>query len=147
MAQFSTLKNLRTLYHQPSKRREMKESKEIEKLIEVLDRGFDEPAITINVLASYLLDDHIVPEHEESIIDRIHELFSEVAVVSGFDGADEWQNDMQASSGWAISVNEAARCLLDYRRTGQFFRGFQNLFSLDFQIGAKMKKCFFQNPQ
>ncbi len=99
----------------------MTQSKE---LIEVLDGGFDEPAITINVLASYLLDNHIVPEHEESIIDRIHELFSEVAIVSGFDGAEEWKVDMQASSGWAISVNEAARCLLDYRRTGQFFRGF-----------------------
>ncbi len=101
----------------------MKEHQKIEKLIEVLDGSFDEPAATLNVLASYLLDVHILRKHEVSIIDRIHELFAEVAIVSGFDGAVEWQNDVQASSGMAISVNEAARCLLDYRRTGQFFRG------------------------
>lgn len=95
----------------------------MKKLEDVLIEGAEEPVKTIHVLAAYLLDADIELEHEESIIDRIHELFSEVAIVSGFDGAEEWKVDMQASSGWAISVNEAARCLLDYRRTGQFFRG------------------------
>lgn len=88
------------------------------------DDEFDTPADTIHVLATYLLDEYLDPLHEEYIIDRIHELFSELAIVTGFDGSGEWQNDVQASSGMAISVNEAARCLLDYRRTGQFFRGF-----------------------
>ncbi|MCB0519520.1 MAG: hypothetical protein KDD27_11295 [Saprospiraceae bacterium] len=81
------------------------------------------PSKTIGDLASFLLDPHLETEHEQNFIDRIHELLSEMAVVSGFDGAAEWHNDLQASSGMAISVNEAALCLLDYRRTGQFFRG------------------------
>ncbi len=93
-------------------------------LDEVLEGGLDSPAKTIKILATYLLDDHIELEHEESIIDRIHEIFSELVVVSGFYGEDEWQQDVKTAAGWAISVNEAARCLLDYRRTGQFFRGF-----------------------
>lgn len=105
-------------------RRAMPPLKKMKELIEILDDGYAEPVKTINVLASYLLDAHLEPAHEEAIIDRIHELFAEVAIVSGFDGADEWQKDVQASSGMAISVNEAARCLLDYRRTAQFFRGF-----------------------
>ena len=99
-------------------------TKEMIEQIEILGDGYDEPAKTINVLAAYLLDSHIEPRHQEAIIDRIHEFFAEIAIVSGFDGEAEWQDDVQASSGMAISVNEAARCLLDYRRTGQFFRGF-----------------------
>lgn len=80
-------------------------------------------ASTVRQLAAYLLDPSIETTHEVNIIDRIHEVFSELATVSGFDGEESWQHDIQASSGTAISVNEAARCLLDYRRTGQFFRG------------------------
>lgn len=82
-----------------------------------------EPIETVKELATYLLDPHIDPDHEEVIIERIHEIFSEMAIVSGFDGGEEWHQDLQASSGMAISVNEAALCLLDHRRTGQFFRG------------------------
>lgn len=81
------------------------------------------PAKSIQELAAYLLDPNIETDHELNIIDRIHEVLSELAIVSGFDGEEGWQHDMQTSSGMAISVNEAARCLLDYRRTGQFFRG------------------------
>lgn len=81
------------------------------------------PTSSIQEVAAYLLDPNIQSDHEVNIIDRIHEVFSELAIVSGFDGEDGWQHDMQTSSGMAISVNEAARCLLDYRRTGQFFRG------------------------
>ncbi len=91
--------------------------------IDLPEEDSEQPVKTIHALASYLLDRHIDPMHEESIIDRIHEILSEMAIVSGFDGALEWQNDVQTSSGMAISVNEAARCLLDYRRTGQFLRG------------------------
>lgn len=80
-------------------------------------------ANSVKELAAYLLDPHIETDHEVNIIDRIHEVFSELAIVSGFDGEEGWKHDMQASSGMAIGVNEAARCLLDYRRTGQFFRG------------------------
>ncbi|MCC6725881.1 MAG: hypothetical protein IT258_15340 [Saprospiraceae bacterium] len=82
-----------------------------------------EPLQTIKELASYLLDPYIEPMHEQSIIERIHEIFSEMALVSGFDGEDAWHQDVQASSGMAISVNEAARCLLDFHRTTQFFKG------------------------
>ncbi len=82
-----------------------------------------EPIKSIQELAASLLATHIDPEHEQDIIERIHELFSELVMVSGFDGAAEWHKDLQASSGMAISVNEAALCLLDFRRTGQFFRG------------------------
>jgi hypothetical protein len=81
-----------------------------------------EPLQTIKELAAYLLDPHIESKHEQNIIERIHEIFSEMAVVSGFDGSDAWHEDVQASSGMAISVNEAARCLLDYHRTTQFFK-------------------------
>ncbi len=81
------------------------------------------PAKSIQELAAYLLDPNIESDHELNIIDRIHEVLSELVIVSGFDGEEGWQHDMQTSSGTAISVNEAARCLLDYRRTGQFFRG------------------------
>lgn len=81
------------------------------------------PAETIGILSAYLLDEYLEPDHERNIIDRIHELLTELAIVSGFDGSEEWHHDVQASSGMAIGVNEAARCLLDYRRTGQFFRG------------------------
>lgn len=87
------------------------------------EAGYDFATETIQVLAAYLLDAEIERSHEEAIIDRLHERYAEMALVSGFDGADAWKNDVQASSGMAISVNEAARCLLDYRRTGQFFRG------------------------
>ena len=93
----------------------------VEKLV---DQGLEQPVKTIDALAAYLLDPDIEQAHQEAIIDRIHELFSEIVIVSGFDGHEDWQNDVQASSGMAISVNEAARCLLDYRRTGQFLRGF-----------------------
>ncbi len=81
------------------------------------------PTKAIGELAAYLIDPNIESDHEVNIIDRIHEVLSELATVSGFDGEEGWQHDMQTSSGMAISVNEAARCLLDYRRTGQFFRG------------------------
>ncbi len=91
--------------------------------IDLPEGELEQPVKTIQALTSYLMDSHIDPMHEESIIDRMHEMLSEMAIVSGFDGELEWQNDLQASSGMAISVNEAARCLLDYRRTGQFLRG------------------------
>ena len=81
------------------------------------------PANSIQELAAYLLDPNIETEHEVNIIDRLHEIYSELAIVSGYDGEEGWKHDMQTSSGMAISVNEAARCLLDYRRTGQFLRG------------------------
>ena len=93
----------------------------VEKLV---DQGLEQPVKTIDALAAYLLDPDIEQAHQEAIIDRIHELFSEIVIVSGFDGHEDWQNDVETSSGMAISVNEAARCLLDYRRTGQFLRGF-----------------------
>ncbi|MBI1224947.1 MAG: hypothetical protein GC192_06885 [Bacteroidetes bacterium] len=80
-------------------------------------------ANSVQELAAYLIDPDIKIEHEANIIDRLHEVFSELAIVSGFDGEEGWKHDVQTSSGMAIGVNEAARCLLDYRRTGQFFRG------------------------
>ena len=82
-----------------------------------------DPVQTIGKLVAELLPPYIGQEYEQDIIQRVHELFSEMAVVSGFDEHHEWMLDKPTSSGIAISSNEAALCLLDFRRTSQFLRG------------------------
>ena len=71
-------------------------------------------------------DELLVQEHPERLraaVTRLYSLFSDLTGIGrgGEDPADSY--DTLLPSGLAISPNDAARCVLDFRRTGKFLKG------------------------
>ena len=60
----------------------------------------------------------------KNIIDEIHNYFREVTEISGYDSEVKNMITLTADKGMALSINHAAQCLLDYKRTYRFLKGF-----------------------
>ena len=58
--------------------------------LEETDIELSDPAQILHELVQSLISPELNFEDEEEIIDRIHELFSEVSLVSGFDEIGEY---------------------------------------------------------
>jgi len=84
----------------------------------------NETIIDLKELVTSLIDPQINSNFAEKIINEIHEYFSEVTQVSG-EGSDINElYSVSANTGMALSINHAAQCLLDYKRTIKFLSAF-----------------------
>jgi predicted RNA methylase len=82
-----------------------------------------EKTIDIKELITKLLDVTIESGEAEEIINRIHNFFEEITSVSGYEFDVKRMAAVPTASGMALSLNHAAQCLLDYKRTVLFLRG------------------------
>jgi hypothetical protein len=83
-----------------------------------------ETIIDLKGLVTSLIDPQINPNYAEKIINKIHEYFSEVTQVSGQGSDINHLYSVPANTGMALSINHAAQCLLDYKRTIKFLNAF-----------------------
>ena len=85
----------------------------------------DTPNTTLDIkqLSTQLLENHTDGALVKSVLDEIHQLFTNKTNFSGLDGEISHLAALPTAMGMAVSINEAALCLLDYRRTVQFLRG------------------------
>lgn len=80
--------------------------------------------IDLKKMSTSLIDPQINPDYAEKIINEIHEYFKEVTKISGYDSDIDHLYSVPANSGMALSINHAAQCLLDYKRTLKFLKAF-----------------------
>lgn len=78
--------------------------------------------ISIKQLSTSLLNT-LDPVETESIIHKIYEHFSTITNISGYGTEIKHLAAVPTASGMALSLNHAAQCLLDYKRTVRFLRG------------------------
>ena len=76
----------------------------------------------IKTLVSPLLNEQLAEEQVKEIITAIHKIYDDFTGITGYAPDDNFQEQIHAKHGKAISINQAARCLFDHRRTAQFFR-------------------------
>lgn len=79
---------------------------------------------SIKNLSIKLLDVDIDEENAKSIINEINSCFQDLTGVYGKDVDLEHLACLPGKTGQALSLNHAAECLLDYKRTTNFLRGF-----------------------
>jgi len=79
--------------------------------------------IAVKDLVTGLLDVTIESGEAEEIINKIHKFFEEITSVSGYEFDVKRMAAVPTASGMALSLNHAAQCLLDYKRTVLFLRG------------------------
>ena len=75
-----------------------------------------------------IADELLFQQDDERLSAAVRQLYSLCSSVSGIDESSNHINDLDETrlpSGNAISPKDAARCLLDYRRTSKFLRGIQ----------------------
>ncbi|WP_378175029.1 phytanoyl-CoA dioxygenase [Aquimarina sp. SS2-1] len=77
----------------------------------------------IKELVNQLLKDDLVYEEIVKIINKIHSYFNEITSISGYDMEFKHLAAVPTASGMALSLNHAAQCLLDYKRTLKFLKG------------------------
>ena len=77
----------------------------------------------IKELSSALLDSYSDPQEVERILNEVHKHFQELTNLSGFDQEIKHLAAVPTATGMALSLNYAAQCLLDYKRTVHFLRG------------------------
>lgn len=80
--------------------------------------------ISIKDLSQKLLKLDVEDANVESIIDEINSLFQDLTGIYGKDVDLEHMACLPAKTGQALSLNHAASCLLDYKRTIKFLKGF-----------------------
>jgi predicted RNA methylase len=73
--------------------------------------------------STLLLSNSLDPVEAEKIIKEVYEYFSEVTTITGFDMDVKHLAAVPTARGMALSLNYAAQCLLDYRRTAKFIQG------------------------
>ncbi|MFD2562087.1 phytanoyl-CoA dioxygenase [Aquimarina rubra] len=81
------------------------------------------PIPDIKILSTKLLKENISYEERITIINQIHGYFNEITSISGYDMEFKHLAAVPTASGMALSLNHAAQCLLDYKRTSKFLRG------------------------
>ncbi|WP_299439496.1 phytanoyl-CoA dioxygenase [uncultured Aquimarina sp.] len=81
------------------------------------------PKPNIKKLTTQLLKEDISDEESITIINEIHGYFNEITSISGYDMEFKHLAAVPTASGMALSLNHAAQCLLDYKRTSKFLRG------------------------
>mgnify|MGYP005996592665 CR=1 FL=1 len=82
-----------------------------------------ETSIDLKVLVTKLLNPKLDEDKAKCIIDEIHKCFKEITLISGYNSNIHHMVTLPASKGMALSINHAAQCLLDYRRTVKILRG------------------------
>jgi predicted RNA methylase len=70
-----------------------------------------------------LLNNYDQPDEVKRIIDSVHGNFREITEMSNYGSSLQYLAAVRTASGMALSLNHAAECLIDYRRTIQFLRG------------------------
>lgn len=83
-----------------------------------------ETIIDLKNLSEALINPQINPDYAEKIIKEIHAYFSEVTTISGESSNVNHLFSLPAKRGMALSINHAAQCLLDYKRTIKFLKAF-----------------------
>ena len=79
--------------------------------------------IDIKQLSTLLLDPQMNSIEMERILNTIYEYFSTITNISGYGTELKHLAAVPTASGMALSLNHAAQCLLDYKRTVRFLRG------------------------
>lgn len=77
----------------------------------------------IKNLSSQLLDNHSNGILVKQIIDEIHAIFTNATKITGYDYEFGHGVSVKTAMGMALSLNHAAQCLVDYKRTIQFLKG------------------------
>jgi hypothetical protein len=85
-----------------------------------------ETLIDLKSLSTDLINSDIDSDAVKDIIDQIHSYFREVTEISGYGSDVKNMITLPATNGMALSINHAAQCLLDYKRTYKFLKGFVN---------------------
>ena len=93
-----------------------------------------ETIIDLKRLSIDLINTDIDSDAINKIIDEIHGYFRDVTEISGYCSDVKNMITLPAEKGMALSINHAAQCLLDYKRTYTFLKGFVRA------IEAKQKK-------
>ncbi|MHA7057188.1 SAM-dependent methyltransferase [Aquimarina sp. M1] len=81
------------------------------------------PIPNIKKLTNQLLKKDSTHEDNVNIINEIHEYFNQITTISGYDMEFNHLAAVPTASGMALSLNHAAQCLLDYKRTVIFLKG------------------------
>lgn len=81
------------------------------------------PIPNLSQLSTSLMANHANQPEVEQIINEIHQHFADLTSISGYDQEIKHLAAVPTSKGMALSLNHAAQCLLDYKRTVQFLRG------------------------
>lgn len=71
-----------------------------------------------------LLINAIDNEENKILIDDLHQLFTDISGVSGNELDIQNSTAIRTAKGMALSLNHAALCLVDYKRTTLFLKGF-----------------------
>ena len=77
-------------------------------------------------LVTDLYDHSYSQELAVSKIHEIHQIFTTLSGVSGNEMVVKYLAAVPTATGMALSMNHAAQCLLDYKRTVMFIKGFIN---------------------
>ena len=83
-----------------------------------------ETLIDLKNLSIDLINSDADSDTIKSSIDEVHNYFREVTEISGYCSDVKNMITLPATSGMALSINHAAQCLLDYKRTYKFLKGF-----------------------
>ncbi len=86
--------------------------------------GASETLIDLKNLSIDLINSDVDSDSIKNIIDEIHTYFREVTEISGYCSDVKNMITLPATKGMALSINHAAQCLLDYKRTYKFLKGF-----------------------
>jgi len=86
--------------------------------------GASETLIDLKSLSIDLINADENADAVKIIIDEIHTYFREVTEISGYCSDVKNMITLPATNGMALSINHAAQCLLDYKRTYKFLKGF-----------------------
>ncbi|MDH7445675.1 phytanoyl-CoA dioxygenase [Aquimarina sp. 2201CG14-23] len=81
------------------------------------------PIPNLKKLSTQLLEEDLTHEDSITIINEIHGYFNEITTISGYDMEFKHLAAVPTASGMALSLNHAAQCLLDYKRTIKFLKG------------------------
>lgn len=82
---------------------------------------------TIKELSTTILNNQADIEKSKDAIDEIHKHFLEITKLADLGDGLQYIAGVPTASGMALSLNHAAACLLDYRRSTKFLNGMVSL--------------------
>ena len=82
---------------------------------------------TIKELSTTILNNQSDIAKSKEAIDEIHKNFLEITNIAGLGDGLQYIAGVPTASGTALSLNHAAACLIDYRRTTKFLKGMVSL--------------------